>query len=75
MGFKYWYESIIFIIVFSVLVLVPCFFTVLFGCKMLNDLGNSPSKAGKIQLAAGWKIAIVIFFTAVGLMAFFNFFN
>ena len=44
---------------FAVAVGVPCFFVALWGSKMINDLGNNPSKSAKILASAGWKIFLV----------------
>jgi len=58
---------------FLVVVGLPCFFVALWGSKMVNDLGNTPSKSAQIQAAASWKIFVVeiISFTLlVGLFIF-----
>ena len=75
MGFRDWYESILFIMVFGTLVLAPCFFTAVVGSKMLNDLGNFPTKSAQIQSSACWKVLIVEIISFVLLAAFFHFFS
>ncbi|MDE1920644.1 MAG: hypothetical protein KGJ09_04465 [Candidatus Omnitrophica bacterium] len=44
---------------FLLVVGVPCFYVALWGSKMINDLGNHPSRAARIQAAAGWKVLLV----------------
>jgi len=58
---------------FLVAVALPCFFVGLWGSKMINELGNHPSKNAQIQAAAGWKILlveIISFMLLIGLFAF-----
>ena len=73
MGFKHWFEGIEMIGMFLVVVALPCFFIAIWGSKMINDLGNNPSKSAQIQAAAGWKIVlveIISFILIVGLFVF-----
>lgn len=75
MGFKYWYEGIMFILLFGTLIGVPCFLTAWLGSRMINDVGNAPTQAAKIQLSVGWKILIIQVITFIALAAFFQFFS
>ncbi len=75
MGFKYWYEGVMFVTIFGVLVLTPCFFTATIGSKMINDVGNFPTKAEQIQQSALWKVVLIEAVAFVLLAAFFNFFS
>ena len=75
MGFRYWYEGIIFVFVFGVLVLVPCFLTMVIGSKMVNDLGNFPTKSARIQRDACWKALIVEIVSFFFLAVFFHILN
>lgn len=72
MGFKYWYEGLMFIVVFGAMVGVPCYFTAVIGSKMLNDLGNFPTKSAQIQSSAAWKILIIEVVTFGCFAVFFN---
>ncbi|MBI4309311.1 MAG: hypothetical protein HY591_03160 [Candidatus Omnitrophica bacterium] len=69
MGFRYWYEGVMFVVIFGALVLVPCFFIAWIGCEMANALGNSPTKSARIQTDACWKVFIIemvsFFFIAI----------
>ena len=58
---------------FLVVVALPCFFIGLWGSKMINEMGNHPSKSAQIQASAGWKIflvEIVSFILLIGLYIF-----
>lgn len=73
MGFKHWFQAFEMIILFLVAVGLPCFFIGLWGTKMINALGNHPSKNAQIQASAGWKILlveIVSFVILIGLYIF-----
>jgi len=59
MGFKHWVQGLEIIFLFIIAVAVPCFFIAIWGAKMVNDLGNNPSKNSQIQAAMGWKILLV----------------
>ncbi len=52
MGFKHWFQGFEMIGMFLVAVALPCFFIGLWGSKMINDLGNHPSKSAQIQASA-----------------------
>ncbi len=72
-GFKHWFQGMVMIGLFFGAVGVPCFFIALWGSKMINDLGNFPTKSVQIQAAASWKILLVealSFLLLVGLFAF-----
>ena len=58
-GFKHWFQGIEVICLFLVVVALPCVFIGLWGSKMINDLGNHPSRSVEIQAAASWKILVV----------------
>ena len=75
MGFHYWYEGIIFILFFTLIIGFPCFMVVFFGTKMINELGNFPTKAAKIQTSTIWKLLIVEVISGLGLWVFFRVFS
>jgi hypothetical protein len=73
MGFKYWLQGLELIGMFLVVVTGPCFFVGLWGAKMINDIGNNPSKSAQIMVSSGWKIILVeiVFFSLfIGLYIF-----
>ena len=75
MGFHYWYEGLLFVSFFAVIIGLPCYFVTLFGTKMINDLGNFPTKTAKIQTSILWKVLIVEIVSFMMLTAFFQIFS
>ena len=75
MGFKYWYEGIVFTLVFGVLIIVPCFFIASLGGQMLNEIGNFPTKAAQIQANTFWKVLTIEIVALAALAAFFHIFS
>ena len=73
MGFKHWFQGLEMIGMFLVVVALPCFFVGLWGSKMVNDLGNNPSKSAAIQTSAGWKIFLVEIVSFILLMSLYIF--
>ncbi len=74
MGFKFWHEAFIFVLVFSVLIIVPCYFIAAFGAKMINEIGNFPTRSDEIQSKSLWKILVIFIVTALLLSLFFHIF-
>ncbi len=74
MGFKLWHEAFIFVLVFSALIVVPCYFIAFFGSKMINEMGNFPSRAEDIQSKSLWKVLVVFIAAALALALFFHVF-
>jgi hypothetical protein len=62
MGFKYWFEGLIMIGLFWIIIGVPCAVVAFWGSKMINELGNFPTKAAKIQVSVWWIYLVEIFF-------------
>lgn len=75
MGFRYWYEGFLFILFFIFIIGLPCFFVSYLGTKMINDLGNFPTKTAKIQVGILWKLLIVEVFSFGLFVLFFHIFS
>jgi hypothetical protein len=73
MGFKHWFQGFEMISMFLAVVALPCFFVGLWGSKMINAIGNHPSKSARIQASAGWKIIGVEMISFVLLIVMFIF--
>ena len=73
MGFRHWLQGLEIISMFIVAVAVPCFFIALWGSRMINELGNNPSKGTQIQAAASWKIFTVEIISFILLISVFVF--
>ena len=75
MGFRYWYEGILLVSMFGFVVGLPCFFVAFWGSKMINEMGNFPTKAAKIQVGVIWKLLIVEIFSFMLLVVFLRIFS
>ena len=73
MGFRHWVGALELIGLFLFAVAVPCYFTGLWGARMINEMGNHPSKSALIQAAAAWKIIAVQALSFVLFIALFAF--
>ena len=62
MGFKYWWGGLIMISLFWITIGVPCAIVAFWGSKMINDLGNFPTKSAKIQVSVWWIYLTEFFF-------------
>ena len=75
MKFQYWHEGFIFIGMFIVMVGVPCFFTALLGTKLIERLGNYPSRSAKLQMGICVQLLLVEIFGFMMLALFFHVFS
>jgi len=74
MAFQYWHEGFIFIGLFVVMVGVPCFFTALLGTKLIESLGQYPSRSAKLQMGVCVQLLLVEIFSFMTLALFFHVF-
>ena len=49
--FAYWHEGLIFIILFSVVLAIPCVAVAFLGSRLIQNLGQYPSKSVRFQVA------------------------
>ena len=75
MGFEHWHEGAILVLVFSVIMAIPCVAVAMIGTRMINELGNFPSKASQIQSNACWKVLVLEIVSFILLALFFHFFS
>ena len=73
MGFKHWFQGFELIGMFLIAVALPCFFVGLWGSKMINEIGNHPSRNAQIQASAGWRIFLVEAFSFLLLIGLYIF--
>jgi len=73
--FNFWTESIIFLLVFTVIIVVPCVFVALLGKKMIDRLGQFPSQAPVIQMGVLLKLAVIEMVTFIALIIFYHIFS
>lgn len=72
--FNLFSEALIFIAVFSLVVMLPCYFVMLIGRDMIDQIGQFPTMAAKIQMKAFLKLAGVELVTFFLLIAFYRVF-
>ena len=72
MGFKHWLQGLIVIGVFWVIIGTPCAIIALWGSKMINDIGNHPSKSGQI-ITSFWWVYLLAFIFFLFLMGYGSF--
>ncbi len=75
MGFRFWYEGILFISYFALIIGLPCFMVSLLGTKMINDLGNFPTKSAKIQTVTLLQLFVVEIIASTMLFIFYRVFS
>ena len=75
MGFAHWSEAIIVVLVFSVIIAIPCTAVAMIGTRMINDLGNFPTKSAQIQSSACWKVLLIEIVSFFLLSVFFHIFS
>jgi len=73
--FNLYSEAFIFISLFAVLILVPCFFMIFVGRNMIDQIGRFPTKTALIQVKAVLKLLGIEVITFLMLIAFFNRFS
>ena len=59
MRFEYWQEGIILISIFFIIMAVPCIGVAWIGYRMLNQLGQHPSKTPAIQMSIFLKLIVI----------------
>ena len=72
-GFKHWFQGLQMILMFLSVIAIPCFFIALWGSKMINELGNHPTRSVEIQASASWKILVVEAFSFLFLICLYMF--
>jgi hypothetical protein len=75
MGFSYWVEGLVFVLLFLAIIAGSCAAIVILGSKMINELGNFPTRNVQIQFSYGWKIFLAETIAFILLAGFFHLFN
>ncbi len=70
MGFHDWKEGLILISGAFIWIGTFCFLVAFFGSRMINDMGNFPSKIADIQKRGVWIFAVEISFFLVTLVVY-----
>ena len=75
MRFQYWHEGFVFIGIFLVIVGLPCFFTALLGTRLIDRLGNYPSRSAKLQMSVCIQLLVVEIISFMLLALVFHIFS
>ena len=69
-GFHDWFEGLKLVLIFMFMVGVPCVLVAIFGSRMINDLGNFPSKTAEIQVRSFWILIAEVVFAVIALIVY-----
>lgn len=75
MQFQYWYEGLVFIGFFLFMVGFPCLMTGILGTRLIDDLGQWPSKSARFQMKTAIPLLFVQVFSFFMLALFFHIFS
>jgi hypothetical protein len=75
MRFQYWQEGLFFIGCFFVMVGLPCLLTAILGTKLIDSLGQWPSRSAKLQLGICIQLLLVEIFAFSMLAVFYRIFS
>jgi hypothetical protein len=75
MRFQYWTEGLIFIGLFSFIVGLPCLMVAILGTRLINHLGQHPSKSARLQMITCVQLLAVEIFSFGVLAIFFHIFS
>ena len=75
MRFQFWHEGLIFIGCFFVMVGLPCLLTAILGTKLIDNLGQWPSRSARLQIGICIQLLLVEIFTFAMLAAFYRVFS
>lgn len=73
--FSYWHEGLIFTFVFLVVMAIPCALIAFFGSRLINNLGQHPTKDVKAHLDMALPILGTMIISFGILVAFYQFFS
>lgn len=74
MKFQFWQEGFVFIGIFFLIVAVPCLLTAVLGTKLIDQLGQFPTKSAKLQMSICVQLLLVQVFSFIVLAMFFHVF-
>jgi len=75
MHFQYWHEGLVFIGCFFVMVGLPCLLTAILGTKLIDSLGQWPSRSARLQIGICIQLLFVEIITFVMLATFYRVFS
>ena len=73
--FTSWAESFVVLGIFSLIIILPCAFVAMMGVKLIEQIGNYPSKTPVIQMGILYKLVFLEIVTALAFFIFYNVFG
>jgi hypothetical protein len=73
-NFSYFREGLVFILMFSTLMAVPCVGTAILGSSLIQNLGQFPSKSAKFQMRSAMPLLSVMIVSYGLFILFFYYF-
>ena len=74
MRFEYWGQAVFLIFIFLGIISFPCILVTRIGYRMINKLGQFPSKTPEIQMSIFLKLIIIEVISFGFLYGFYSFF-
>ena len=75
MRFQYWTEGLIFIGIFLFVVGLPCLMVALLGTKLIDHIGQCPSKSARLQMIVCVQLLLVEIVSFGVLAVFYHIFS
>ena len=73
--FAYWYEGFIFILIFTVIMAIPCVSIAIMGSKLISNLGQYPTKSARLNVQTALPLLGVMILTFGLFIIFFHIFS
>lgn len=73
--FNLWFESFILASIFAVLIITPCILVAILGRKLIDQLGQFPSKTSKLQMSIFIPLVLIEITTFVSFYLFAHIFT
>ena len=73
--FVYWYEGLIFIVIFTIIMAIPCVAIAMLGSKLISNLGQYPSRSAKFHIETAMPLLGVMILTFGMFIIFFHIFS
>ncbi len=75
MRFQYWTEGLIFIGLFLIIIGLPCLMVAILGTKLINHIGQYPSKSARLQMVVCVQLLLVEMLSFGILAIFYHIFS
>lgn len=73
--FTYWYEGFVFIVIFLIVMVIPCVLIAFLGSRLINQLGQYPTRSVKANMDMALPVLGSMVLSFGLLAAFYRFFS